>query len=85
MNPKVVVPGVEMGDEFKETWSASSSSLKNKAFPKAIISEGHSGSRVVKGYLHALNGLIDKPHENGLNAATAAGIEIARNILSKGH
>jgi hypothetical protein len=35
--------------------------------------------------MSALEGLTDRPVRNGLNAATAAGIEIAKNTLSKIH
>ena len=35
--------------------------------------------------MSALEGLTDTPVRNGLNAATAAGIEIAKNTLKKIH
>lgn len=35
--------------------------------------------------MSALEGLTDTPVRNGLNAATAAGIEIAKNTLQKIH
>jgi len=35
--------------------------------------------------MSALEGLTDSPVRNGLNAATAAGIEIAKNTLKKIH
>lgn len=35
--------------------------------------------------MSALDGLTDTPTKNGLNAATAAGIEIAKNALAKNH
>jgi len=84
---KAVIKGmspVKVGDDFLEGWQHSSSSLNSKIFNK-VYSYSFKHNNLGSDHMNALEGLTDSPTRNGLNASSAAGIEIAKNTLKKIH